>query len=242
MSGKSVKKSAKLAEECAEFLLLDDGFQHFALNRDVDIVVLDAMNPFGYGYLLPRGLLREPLYALKRADLIVIHRVNQITPFDLEKIKEKVRSITLKPIITTDLQFEGFVDQKGKKHKLVPPMKVACFCAIGNPDSFFALIKNLGLEIVESLVLQDHESIKEDALASFASKAQAMGCDALLCTEKDMARFENKNLEIALPLYAAEVSLQIVEGENIMSDNLLDWLKRSKLIKERLKLMRSNSL
>src|SRR5207253_1309382 len=83
----------------SEILVLDDGFQHRRLHRDLDIVLIDATCPWGYGHLLPRGLLREPIGSLKRADVVMLTRCDLVLPDALQKIRDVVKSIKDVPIV-----------------------------------------------------------------------------------------------------------------------------------------------
>ena len=104
-------ESAKIAVEDmhSDVLVLDDGFQHRALGRDADIVLIDASHPFGYGAVLPRGLLREPLTNLKRATYIVLTKTNQVEPEQLEALREEIHTLApLVPVAETNHQTVGF--------------------------------------------------------------------------------------------------------------------------------------
>ncbi len=213
---KNRARSAQMAErQGAECLLLDDGMQHLAIQRDFEIVVVDAKNPFGYGYLLPRGLLREPLSALQRADLIVLNRVEQLQ--DTSKIENTIRSSSKAPIIKASLAFEGIFDGHGKKQAF-SNAKVALFCGIGNPAAFQELVRNHGFEVVEALYLQDHEPVDAKRLIDFSQRMRQCGAQALLCTEKDIVKvsLQDQDIEkLSLPLYFVGVQLKIVEGEEL---------------------------
>jgi tetraacyldisaccharide 4'-kinase len=212
--GKDRTASAKLAvENGAEILLLDDGMQHLKLYRDLEIVIIDAQNPFGYGYLLPRGLLREPISALARADLVVINRASLIDKSsDLEAL---VRDKTLAPIMKTDMIFAGTYDMQGEKVELVKGTKVALFCAIGNPRSFYELVKRLGLEIVHYKYLVDHAEFDEMALEAFAETSHALGASYLICTEKDIVKL-SPHQECTLPILSLRVQLQVLDGQKFL--------------------------
>lgn len=160
--------------------LLDDAFQHHRLERDVDIVLLDALDPFAGGAPLPLGRLREPLGALGRADIIVLTRVQPSQK--TEAIEAVVRRYNPDaPIFTTRIQPAGWVDA-ATAEPAVPPAKTAAFCGLGNPAAFWRSIKELGLDPLRREAFTDHHKYSREELKSLA----VTGADALLTTEKDV--------------------------------------------------------
>ena len=128
----------------AECLLLDDGFQHLQLARDLDIVIIDALNPFGYEHLTPRGMLREPLEALKRADLIALTHVDQCSPGAVERIIDRLRKIAGPiPVVKTVHKPVCLETQQGSRLNVhgLEGKGVFAFCAIGNPMSLRKVLK-----------------------------------------------------------------------------------------------------
>ncbi len=188
-------RAAGAAEAIAEFgakvLVMDDGFQHRRLARDLDIVVVDATEPFGYGRLLPAGLLREPVASLKRADAAVISRCDQVPKPDVDALEKKllamnpnvavVRSIH-RPVCarSADGQQISIEQLKGRK--------VFAFCGIGNPDAFLSSIRNMGADLAGSKVYDDHYHYTEHCLAEVRAQAQASGADIILTTQKDWTK------------------------------------------------------
>ncbi len=201
--GKDRVQSAKLAKEAhAEIIILDDGMQHLKIQRDFEIVVLDAENPFGYGYLLPRGLLREPPSSLKRADLIVLHH-SDVPGVDCAQIEQAIRPYTQAPILKTKLIFKGVYDSEGNK-VLLQGGKVGLFCAIGKPAAFSRLVSTAGFVCVEELFLRDHDAIDERRLRGFSERCAAQGAIALLCTEKDIVKVA-RGAKFEIPLFWVDV-------------------------------------
>src|SRR5205085_2234921 len=130
-------ESARIACEELEsqLLILDDGFQHRRLQRDLDIVLIDALNPWGYGRLLPRGLLREPLSALRRADLIVITRADRATPEQISAILDRCEAIRgTRSAVHLAFPPQGLVNASGTPSPLadLAGRRVAAFCGIGH--------------------------------------------------------------------------------------------------------------
>lgn len=172
----------------AKVLIMDDGFQHRRLNRDLDIVTLDATLPFGYGKPLPAGLLREPIASLKRADAVVLTRCDQISETELTKLEEILKIINPSMIIvrsthspicakSTKADEISLNELKGKK--------IFAFCGLGNPDSFFTTIKLLGANLINSRTYDDHHKYTENCLADICKEGKKLKADLLLTTQKD---------------------------------------------------------
>jgi tetraacyldisaccharide 4'-kinase len=211
--GKRRDESAeKAAKEGARLILLDDGFQHRSFHRDLDIVLLDARNPFGYGALLPRGLLREPLSALSRADMIVLNRVDESS--NLDATIQEIQKFSKAPLIKTRVVADGFASLDGKARAL-EPCCVALFSAIGAPATFHHLVCSLGFRVVDHLILPDHAAISQKTLSRYWERAQQKGAVGLLCTEKDAVKLASR-----LPIYSVNMKLEVVEGSTILDKAL----------------------
>jgi len=176
---------AQLARrEGADVVLLDDGFQHRRLARDLDIVLLDADDPFGGGRLLPAGLLREPPDSLRRADLILVTR--DPTPELLRSIQAETRRHNVAaPLLRAGHRTVGFFDGAGRP--LPGPARAVGFCGIGNPDRFRADLEASGLELVGFVPFSDHHVYSTAELSDLARRARDGDAD-LVTTEKDLAR------------------------------------------------------
>jgi tetraacyldisaccharide 4'-kinase len=196
-----------IANLASEVFILDDGFQHLALARDLDILVIDASNPFGGGRLLPRGRLREPLNAIQRAGCVVITRSNQTT--ELASLKETIKPfVGAKPIITS----------KAKTIRLKPlapslgpegvdmPQPVGAFSGIGNPQSFLAHLKLDGHSICYTRTFADHHDYQQSDIDEVVTAARANGANALVTTAKDAVKL--RSLSFDLPCYVLEIELE----------------------------------
>ncbi len=209
--GKKRTRSAEQAvKEGAEVLIMDDGFQHLAIERDIDICLVDATNPFGHGFLLPRGLLREPLSALRYADIVCITRAEQ----DTTLLQQKIKTITQSPIIVTRMKVEGLFDQDDHPVACAPAAPVALFSGIGNPKSFYESASSLGLHIVLRYELADHEAIEEALLQELAEKACSVGAQFLVCTEKDRVKLEK--IALPLPVVTLRIAMEVIEGQEVL--------------------------
>jgi tetraacyldisaccharide 4'-kinase len=217
--------SSKVAidEHAAQVLILDDGFQHRRVVRDLDIVLIDALNPFGYGRLLPRGLLREPLTGLQRANLIIITRADQCTDVEKRRIVDCIKAIRgheehAEVAFTPDCLVNSVGETAGFESLGDSP--VMAFCGIGNPTGFARTIADCGLRIAESpQVFPDHHhyTIKDiDAVADMAGKNSAA---AILTTQKDLVKINRDNLA-DVPLWAIRIGAKILAGEDLVNDYL----------------------
>ncbi|HUS73376.1 MAG TPA: tetraacyldisaccharide 4'-kinase [Sedimentisphaerales bacterium] len=172
----------------AKVLIMDDGFQHRRLARDLDIVTIDGTLPFGYGRMLPAGLLREPVAALKRADAVVITRCDQAGEAELSQLEDKLHKIN--PEIVIARSIHAPVCAKSIKNKEIgleelKSRKIFAFCGIGNPDAFLRTVTGLGVKIVGSKVYNDHYHYTDDCLAGICEEAKRLKADLMLTTQKD---------------------------------------------------------
>lgn len=167
-----------------DVIVLDDGFQHLQLARDENICLIDASNPFGNGHLVPRGILREPLSALKRATRIEITRCDQAR--DLMQLVAQLRAIVpAVPLRFTVHAPDGFWrvnDGRPVSLDALRQSPVTALSAIGNPEAFHRTLEGLGLTLRETRTFRDHASIPEEAL-----RAEGF----VVTTEKDAMRMDN---------------------------------------------------
>ena len=168
----------------ADVVVLDDGFQHRRLRRDLDVVLLDSTDPFGGGRLLPAGRLRESPRGLERADLILVTRDPSASA--LAAIERRIRHDGAKaPVIGAGHRAVGFVDLDGRP--VEPPRSGLAFCGVGNPERFRSDLEKTGLELIEFVAFADHHPYGEGELARLGRRAAAASVP-LVTTEKDLAR------------------------------------------------------
>lgn len=197
-------RGRELAAQGVEWFILDDGFQHLQLARDVDIVLIDATNPFGGGHLLPAGRLREPQSALARANIIVITRGEHAPA-----IEAMIRRESMAPIFyaRTVLDSIDSVGRDGPAEARARQRKLFAFCAIGNPKAFLIDLEVWGLRIVGSAFFPDHHRFSAKDIVTIQQKAKAAGADALVCTEKDL--FNLSGTALAMDVFVCRISLRI---------------------------------
>ena len=184
--------------------VLDDAFQHLKVKRDLDIVTVDATNPFGNGQTLPAGILREPLENLSRADLFVITRSNLIE--DCAAIKNRIRKYNqTAPIITSQNRTADLIELKTRHTGQKRENKFLAFCALGNPNNFFDQMIRENFTIVGTERFPDHHFYTPNDLERLERKAQETNAEALLTTAKDAVKL--KHLHPTLPVYIARSEL-----------------------------------
>jgi tetraacyldisaccharide 4'-kinase len=203
------KNGITLARHGVDAFVLDDGLQHLKLARDCNIVLVDAADPFGGGRVLPAGRLREPLSALRRADLIVITRSLQAPSPAIEAI---LRRHTANPIFYASTRLESVLriprldvplrEEEWRKARFL------AFCGIGNPAAFFDDLRVWGFQAAGERSFADHHSYTEADAAELEQSASNCGADALLCTEKDVWNLRNVRFR-ALPAYCARISFEL---------------------------------
>ena len=205
--------------------ILDDGFQHVRVKRDLDIVLIDAMNPFGNYKLLPAGSLREPVKNLKRADIVVISRANLVEENEISNLKSEISSlnqnckifVSKNKIIKLTKPKDFFNKEAHLAQEIKDPdlalstqhsalsTKIAAFCALGNPDNFFKQLRGEGCDLVCTKAFPDHHFYSQSEILKTEKEAIAKGAEVLLTTAKDAAKLVHLNFN--LPCYIAESGL-----------------------------------
>jgi tetraacyldisaccharide 4'-kinase len=202
------RNSKTLDSKQLNCLILDDGMQHRKLFRDFEIVVLNSNDLFGKNHFLPYGFLRDHPKSLKRADLVVINNVEEKK--DFENCKSRISKYFEGPVIATRQIVKSFKDFDEKDVSMKNGEKVAAFCGIAYPKNFHNLLrKSQHLEIVESLILNDHENPQISKLENFWQRAQVKGAKHLVCTEKDIVKL-GSNAVKNLPVICLEMEVEVV--------------------------------
>ncbi len=210
VSRNRMKAANAAARMGAKLILLDDGLQHRKIARDKEVVVLDLNDPYGLGYYLPRGLLREGKSALKRADLIILNHAQDENKY--EKIKRDISHYSTAPIVATRLEVSGVLSYPANESIEISNKKIALFSGIAHPDYFRETVKGLDCEVLGELILGDHEAIDLDLLEDFAKKMMSLGANYLVCTEKDRVKLPEETSS-PLPIVWIKTTLKVVDGE-----------------------------
>ena len=216
----------------AEVIIMDDGYQHWQLERDLDIVLVDTLNLFGNGNLLPRGILREPLSHLNRADLFLFTKSDQSSQLTRSSLTENIRQYNTKaPIVESIHHAKEFVEiadwYKGIQQNPLPleelkGKRVMVFSAIGNPSSFEQNVSGCGLDIVEAIRYPDHHDYGMLEMQYIGERASKLKADALITTGKDAVKIPTEFIYFNrdIPLYVMNMDIMITRNEESF-DNLL---------------------
>lgn len=202
----------------SQILLLDDGFQHRRMARDLDVVLLDASEPFGFDRLLPRGTLREPVAGLQRAQVIVLSRADMIDAPARAAIRQ--RALAVSPVaVWCEVVHRpaSLVDSSGATtpvEQLRDQPIVAC-CGIGNPAGFRHTLDALGCRVVGWREFPDHHDFTREDVEELAALAKDSGSRLMLCTRKDLVKLRVPSIG-GLPLRAVGVELAYLNGEAAM--------------------------
>ncbi len=213
----------------ADVIVLDDGFQHRRLHRSVDIVLIDATCPFGYDHMLPRGLLREPVKSLGRADLLILTRVDQVAPADLSFTEARLREISgggaplrCKHAVTSVEHLDGSaVDEP------MTGQRAVLFAGIARPAAFEATVKSLGVDVVGTHWWPDHHHYDGDDLLRLGRDSRYPPHDVLLTTEKDAVKLSTLGQVIEKELLVVKVAIDFLDDGGTMLQRVLDRTMRS---------------
>jgi tetraacyldisaccharide 4'-kinase len=206
---KRVDAARRAADLGADIFLLDDGFQHLAVRRDVNLLLLDARDPFGGGRLPPAGRLREPIAAARRADAFVFTRVDRRAPSP-EAVETLSRIHPDAPVFHARIRPSDLRDENGS------PLGAAAFaerrhiavCGVANPAEFAATLSELGLSPEERLEFRDHQRYGERQIARIRSAAERTGASLLVTTEKDAVKLVGKS---PLPIVTVRLAVEVAE-------------------------------
>jgi tetraacyldisaccharide 4'-kinase len=205
-------------------VVLDDGFQHIQLKRDLDIVLLDAGNPFGNGKLFPAGILREPIDALTRAQAVLITKTESSA--DVGTLKDTIRQHTRARIFTSRQVPVDLVDYRSSDIKplsILNGSKVLALSGIARPDSFTTTLKSLGADIAATCTYRDHFDYQKSDLAAVFQKAADEKISMIVTTEKDAIRLTKLHAD---GVWALRIEMTVVEYDE-WEAFLLEGLKNA---------------
>jgi tetraacyldisaccharide 4'-kinase len=211
-----------IAELGSQAILLDDGFQHRRLARDLDILLLDAVEPFGFGRVFPRGALREPISGLRRADIIALSRADMVGAAERGRIRAIAQRyapqaawIEMRHAPARLRSLEG---SEAKLERLAG-QPLAAFCGIGNPAGFRHTLTECGYDVRGLREFADHHAYSSADAATLVEWATQLGARALVCTHKDLVKLAACDFA-SLPVWAIEIGLEITVGEERLIERL----------------------
>jgi tetraacyldisaccharide 4'-kinase len=206
----------------AQLIILDDGFQHRRLARDLDIVLIDALEPFGYDRVFPRGTLREPVEGLARAQVVGLSRAKSLDQVQRAAIRERVLRLSPRASwLELDHAPRGWRASDGGCLPLdhLAGKRLAAFCGIGNPAGFRLSLESLGLNVVAFREFDDHHAYSSHDFAELEQMATEANADALVCTHKDLVKIGQPAVG-SIALWALEIGLEVLHGREALESQL----------------------
>ena len=195
----------------ADVLVMDDGFQHRRLGRDLDIVLVDATNPFGYGHCIPRGLLRELPTALAEAQALVITRTGMVDAQRAQPLRERLTLLAPQAcIVTADHEPIDLVTPGGSVPlSSLSGRRVLAFCGLGNPAAFFESLRRLGCRLVHEWALPDHAAYDSQVLETLRRRMFDSGAELAVTTQKDAVKLPAAP---GIEVWTLRIQMQLGEG------------------------------
>jgi tetraacyldisaccharide 4'-kinase len=202
----------------ADVIVLDDGFQHRRLHRDLDIVAIDATDPFGSGHLFPRGLLREPTHGLRRAEVVVLTRSTAVDVTRRTAIRDAVVAARGgQPLVWAEAVHAAMALRtwSGRTSPLdeLRGRRILAFAAIGNPAAFRQTLEATGAEVTSLVAFPDHHAYGIGDLERLAVRASAERVDLTVTTLKDLVKIRHDQVG-ATPLVALQIALEMLAGDD----------------------------
>ncbi|MDP8228043.1 MAG: tetraacyldisaccharide 4'-kinase [Candidatus Electryoneaceae bacterium] len=219
--------SVAVEEYGADTIVLDDGFQHRRIRRDLDIVLLDARDPLGNGRVLPAGFLREPASALSRADLVILSKASG-SDEELIQRAQKLEQVIDKPVVVTRLTpkyWRRFAHNELMSADQIAGKEVTAFAGIASPESFFDTVETLGADLKVRIPLPDHCPYKKRHLDWISRQYVLSRSEWIVTTAKDMIKLPT--ILHFLPVYHLETVIEIVAGEDHLHSALTDILQKT---------------
>jgi tetraacyldisaccharide 4'-kinase len=197
-----------------DVFVLDDGFQHLRLDRNLDLLVIDATDPWGGGHLLPFGRLREPRGGVARADCIVVTRADSQP--DVDSLKKEIRRFNQEcPIFISSMNVRSITRLgSGFEEEIASlPQPVAAFCGVGNPQSFLDQLSRAGLDPLFTQSFPDHHWYQQTEIDSLCRKSRDSGAESLITTAKDAVKLQA--LDFDLPCFVLNIEIDIEEESRL---------------------------
>lgn len=205
-----------------QVLLLDDAFQHRRIARDLDIVLLDALDPFGCEHLLPRGLLREPPENLRRAHVVALSRADAISLPEREAIRERVEKLAPQAdwleVVHRPTHLRSHSGEVEPLEQLQQGT-IAAFCGLGNPEGFRHTLEQLGVSLAGWKVFPDHCPYRPHHVHALTKWLQRLSADRVICTMKDLVKLPYEEIA-GRPLWGLAVEIEIVAGKEKLEERL----------------------
>ena len=192
-----------LGSDC---FVLDDGFQHFRLDRSLNIVMIDAADPWDGRQTLPAGRLREPLSGLKRADCFVLTRCDQVD--STESVRSDLSKLSGdRPIFSSRMVATGLKGLDGTAYQSLQAQEFLAFCGVGNPKSFFTHLRRNDYRVSVERAFGDHHNYTQSDVDALVKSAHQTGARAMITTQKDAVKL--RDLQFSIPCYYLQIKIEI---------------------------------
>jgi tetraacyldisaccharide 4'-kinase len=204
--------------------ILDDGFQHWELARDLDIVLIDSRNPFGNGHLFPRGVLRESKRSLERADIIALTKNNGMNA-GTDSIRKEISAINKSAIVLEAAHIPKYL-YEGRARRIydlseVKAKRVILLSSIGDPSYFEDTVKGLGADVIEHIKFPDHHDYSKRDMEKVTARCDERHFDLVVTTEKDIVKLNRLGLFIgSYKVLTLAIEMQILSGKEDLVDRL----------------------
>ena len=212
----------------AELVVLDDGFQHRRIARDLDIVLLDALEPFGFGHVFPRGTLREPVEGLRRADIVILSRADLIDAAQRADIWQTVRLHAPTAICAEAIHAPRTLISADGQHmpiETIRGQRVAAFCGIGNPAGFWHTLETCGCLVAGFREFPDHHRFTSKDVALLAEWSHGLDVSAMVCTCKDLVKLRTERIA-GRPLWGIRIEMEFKAGQELLESRLESMLPK----------------
>lgn len=214
-----------------DVFILDDGFQHRKISRDLNILAVDATNPFGNGALIPRGILREPLSGLSRSDMVILTR-SDLGRDKIAAVKNTVKQKNPNAeTIETVHRPVKFVDVKRGEESRLSALRgkaVLAFCAIGNPAGFEATLKGLDVDVRDLEIFPDHHAFAPDDIERLEKKCAELGVTAMVTTAKDAVKLQEhiNKMKDQIKWFYLDIMIEVSQGHEQIVRRVDSLLRR----------------
>jgi len=218
-------RQAALRAGDTDIFVCDDAFQHWPLKRDLDIVAVDALDPFGNGCVLPRGILREPLCGLKRAQIAVITRADR-DPDGIIDLRRRLQEMNPNMLVVESIHqplgLSGVYDRAFLGLDILRGKKVAAFCAIADPEAFGDSLARAGAQVVRRFDFMDHHAYTVEDLSVLRDFCRANGIDTVVTTHKDAVKINDRaNVWEEIKVARLNIGLTITHGNEQFIQRIL---------------------
>jgi len=218
-----VAAAAKAVEELqCQLIVLDDAFQHRRIGRNLDIVMLDALEPFGFGHIFPRGTLREPPRGLARADVVALSRADMLGTEGRERVRRRVRDYSPECVWIEVAHAARSLISAGGAERPIESLRtepVAAFCGLGNPAGFRHTLETCGYRVAGFREFPDHHRYDRSDIESLSEWVDLLDVAAVVCTHKDLVKLGIGQLG-GRPLWALSIGLEILGGREALEAKL----------------------